>query len=340
MTHRQADTIAPPGANLRMSDWQERITHETAPAIRAEHALRYRIAAPLILAAGTWADLGCGNGVAASAALGQERPSHSVLVDVDERAVSHAATELGLPDARQLAGDLTDPTVLERIGDALQELPGDPVVTCFEVVEHLSTFLPLLEWSRAMTAERRCTFLISVPNDAFWSMRNPHHLTSWGEGAFEELRRLLPAEQTLLRQVALSGSALLDWDAAASRHSLEIQVGGDGTVATHFVAVFGPRHLEVSRSAEVVQADMLAQRRWERERESELARAQRAHQLVAEQQEELRERTVWFEEWRAYIHELEGKLNLPLSGASADELPERSPTAAEADPSASTEPSA
>jgi hypothetical protein len=69
-----------------------------------------------------------------------------------------------------------------------------------------------------------------------------------------------------------------------------------------------------------VQADMLAQRRWERTRESNLALAQRR---VLEQQRELEARNTWFEEWRSYIHELERELGKPLSGASPEELPDR-----------------
>jgi SAM-dependent methyltransferase len=317
-----------------MSDWQERITHDTAPAIRAEHALRYGTAAPLILASGTWADLGCGNGIAARAAFGQERPAHVVLLDVEQHVVATAARELDIPGARQLTGDLTDPATLERIGAALLELPGEPVITCFEVVEHLATFLPLLDWAGSLAREHRCTFLISVPNDAFWSMQNPHHLTSWGEGAFEELRRLLPADHTLLRQVALSGSALSDWESTLESHALDVAVGGDGTVATHFIAAFGPRHEQIRRSAVAVQTDMLAQRRWERERESDLALTQRQ---VIEQREELLKRTVWFEEWRKYIHELERELDRPLSGASEDELPEAADAGAP-DPATAAEP--
>jgi SAM-dependent methyltransferase len=302
-----------------MSDWQERITRETAPAIRAEHDLRYRIAAPLVLAGGPWADLGCGNGVAAAAALGPARPAHAVLVDVEEAVVERAGEELALPEATLIAGDLTNPGDLERIGAALGSFGGEPLITCFEVVEHLSTFLPLLEWSTSMARDHRTTFVLSVPNDAFWSIQNPYHLTSWGEGAFEELSRLLPADRTLLRQVALSGSALCDWQGAPDRHRLDVEVGGDGMIATHFIAAFGPRHREVRRSAMAVQTDMLEQRRWERERESDLALAQRQ---VIEQREELQKRTIWFEQWRTYIHELERELKRPLSGASEDELPE------------------
>jgi hypothetical protein len=317
-----------------MSDWQERITNETPPAIRAEHELRYRIAAPLILSHGSWADLGCGNGLAAAAAFGEARPASAVLVDVEEQAVERAARELGLPDAIQLAADLTDPDDLLRISEALLALEGQPVVTCFEVIEHLSSFVALLEWSSSLAREHAATFVMSVPNDAFWSIQNPHHLTAWGEGAFEELRGLLPAEQTLLRQVALSGSTLTSWHRERERHTLSVEVGGPEAVATHFIAAFGPRQHEVHREALAVQSEMLEQRRWERQRENDMALMQKVaseHEaevealdlIILEQGEELRKRTVWFEEWRGYIHELERGLGRPLSGVSPDQLPER-----------------
>lgn len=310
-----------------MSDWQERITRETAPAIRAEHDLRYRIVAPLVLAGGPWADLGCGNGVAAAAALGQSRPPHAVLVDVETSVVERASEELGLPDETLIVGDLTDPADLERVGAALRSFGGEPLITCFEVVEHLSTFLPLLEWAAAMVRDQGATFVLSVPNDAFWSIQNPHHLTSWGEGAFEELSRLLPPDRSLLRQVALSGSAIVDWEAGEERHGLDLVAGGVGTVATHFLAAFGPRHGQLRHDALVVQSNVLEQRRWERQRENDIAVMQQLNgdleDTIAKQREQLRERTVWFEEWRVYIHELERELGRDLSGVSADELPDR-----------------
>jgi SAM-dependent methyltransferase len=310
-----------------MSDWQERITHETAPAIRAEHELRYRISAPLILAGGPWVDLGCGNGLAAAAALGDARPAHAVLVDLDEQAVARAAGELGLPEASLLAGDLTDGQVLERIAGAVHELGDGAVVTCFEVVEHLSTFLPLLQWSVALAREHAATFVISVPNDAFWSIQNPHHLTAWSDGSFQELCGLLPAERTLMRQVALTGSALVEWDAAPARYEPAVDVGGEATIATHFIAAFGPRHREVWHGALAVQTDQLEQRRWERQRENDVALMQKLageHEAevdaldrkIIEQREQLRENTAAFDEWRVYIHELERELGRPLSGSA------------------------
>ena len=294
-----------------MSDWQERITRETAPAIRAEHELRYALVAPLIATSAVWADLGCGTGLAARAALGDRRPQHAVLVDLDEDAVAGAAAELAMPDARRLAADLTDPHALARIETELKALDGDRVVSCFEVVEHLRTFVPFIEWAGGLARAGAATFVLSVPNDAFWSIQNPYHAGSWGQGAFDELCRLLPAEHTLLRQVALTGSAVVDWDASAERHELAVQTGGEGTVATHFLAAFGPRHAELERAAVAVQTEMLEQRRWERQRESNLAAAEAE---LAELRAVVQRHAAEFTEWRTYIHELERQLGRPLSG--------------------------
>lgn len=290
-----------------MSHWQERITRETPSAILAEHELRYRLAAPLIGTAAVWVDLGCGNGLAPAAALADHRPARTVLVDLDPDAVARAAQELDVADAEQIAGDLTDPNVLDGIRRALLRCEGERVVTCFEVVEHLSTFLPLLEWAVTLACDETVTFILSVPNDAFWAIENPFHAARWSEGAFDELRRLLPSEQTLVRQVALTGSALVSWDDARELHRLSVDVGGRNTVATHFIAAFGPRHDELRREALAVPLEQHVQRRWERQRESNLA--------VAEARlEELDAMVAEREEWRAYIHELERELGRPLSG--------------------------
>jgi hypothetical protein len=313
-----------------MSDWQERITRETAPAIRAEHELRYRILAPLVGRSAVWADLGCGTGLAARAALGSSRPEHALLLDLDEDLVAGAAHELAIPDTRQLTGDLADPGDLERIGQTLLSIEGERIVSCFEVVEHLGTFVPLLEWAGSLASDGAATFVISVPNDAFWSIDNPYHLSSWGEGAFEELSRLLPAAHTLLRQVALTGSALVDWESTPAHHELSVEAGGDTCVPTHYIAAFGPLHGQLQHTALAVQADLVEQRRWERQRESNLAVAERMasecrealvsqERTIAEQREQLRENTAEFEAWRTYIHELERELGRPLSGASQEE---------------------
>jgi SAM-dependent methyltransferase len=310
-----------------MSDWQERITRETAPSIRVEHELRYRVAAPLIAGSAVWADLGCGNGLAAAAALNGSAAPKAILVDVEQAVVERAGEELGLTETKQLVADLTSGADLQTIADALLAVEGERAVTCFEVVEHLETFVPLIEWAGKLARDGAATFVLSVPNDAFWSIQNPHHRTSWGEGAFEELRRLLPERQTLLRQVALSGSALVGWDASETGYEMSARAGGEGTVPTHFLAAFGPRHEQVWSGALAAQTDMLAQRLWERQRESDLAilqaQTQKHDAVVKQLHDELAERNVWFEQWRTYIHELERELGRPLSGVSPEELPER-----------------
>ncbi len=57
---------------------------------------------------------------------------------------------------------------------------------------------------------------------------------------------------------------------------------------------------------------MVEQRRWERQRESDLAVLKSLIEQVDSLEGEMTE-------WRAYIHELEGRLGLPLSGTGGDD---------------------
>ncbi len=75
-------------------------------------------------------------------------------------------------------------------------------------------------------------------------------------------------------------------------------------VATHFLVAFGPGAERLGGAAEVADADLLEQRRWERQRESDLAHLQATEQWLRSE----------LEDWRGYIHELERQLGLPLSG--------------------------
>lgn len=279
-----------------MSDWQERITRETEPAIRAEHDLRYAVAAPLIVASQSWCDLGCGTGFAAGQALDGAFAGRAVLTDRDESAVTQARATVTANEVEGIVADLTDTADLDRLRAALLAGDGPRTATCFEVVEHLPTFLPLLELLLDLAAEHDTTVLLSVPNDAFWAIENPFHETMWSEGAFDELRSLLPADAVLAHQLALAGSAVRFGERAADR-----QVGvtlGDG-VATHFLAAFGPRAGDVASAVAVEQVDLDEQRAWVRQRESDL------RHLLAER-----------EDWRAYIHSLEDRLHLPRSGSA------------------------
>jgi 2-polyprenyl-3-methyl-5-hydroxy-6-metoxy-1,4-benzoquinol methylase len=297
-----------------MPTWQERITHDTEPAIRVEHDLRYRYAGAAIAGAKLWCDLGCGNGLAAAAARPEGFSGEILLVDVDADALQAAAGEI--EGARTLRADLSDPADVAKLAG---ELKGKgTVVTCFEVIEHLQTFVPLVEMLESL---KGATVILSVPNDAFWATENPHHRTMWGEGAFAELQSLLPEAHTVAPQIQLNGSAIAE--------------DGDGQVPTHFLASWGGAAPAGVR--DVVAADLDAQRDWVRRRESDLSFYKVAYEQVLREKDELtalvREHFARFDEWRAYIHDLERRLGLPLSGVSADQSPRELPAAPDDAPS-------
>jgi SAM-dependent methyltransferase len=276
-------------------EWQERLTRETHPTIRIEHELRYRLAAQLIGGSATWCDLGCGSGVASAAALGDARPERVVLVDLDADAVAEAAVELATNRAETLAIDLADDRAVTSLRDVLLRQGGGGAITCFEVVEHLRSFVPLLELLVELAGAHHYTVLLSVPNDAFGGIENPYHQTMWGEGAFEELRRMLPADHVVATQIPLAGSALVivgadDTDPA--------YVGRPDPVPSHFLVAFGPRAAELTPMAAVEMTDLAGQRLWERQRETTLA-------FHEDELAELRDYAI---EVRDYAHELERRL--------------------------------
>src|SRR5215212_5721019 len=222
-----------------MPDWQERITRETNPAVRVEHDLRYRLAEPLILGARTWADLGCGNGVAAADVVGGMYPGRAVLVDVEQRAVEEAAAAVGAADTVTVAADLTDRDALARVREAILAGEAPRAITCFEVVEHLTAFVPLVEMLSELAEAGEATVILSVPNDEFWALENPYHETAWGEGAFAELQSVLPDGAVVARQLQLQGSVVVPDDRRGdARATVEVHAGDE--VPTHFLAAIGP----------------------------------------------------------------------------------------------------
>ena len=286
-----------------MIDWQERITRETGATIRVEHRVRYALAAPLIARAPLWADLGCGNGIAAAEALKGNLPERIVLVDASEDALGQAPREFDV-EASTLRADLAASVDLERLRELLTSGSRDGgCLTAFEVVEHLADFAPLIELLVELADECDFTAVLSVPNDAFWAIENPYHLTRWGEGAFAELRSLLPEGHLVIRQHALQGSVTVVEGSEQERRTVSVEPAPT-PVATHFLVAFGPKAEQLGGTAEVADADLLEQRRWERQRESDLAHLKATeHWLRTE-----------LEDWRGYIHELERQLGLPLSG--------------------------
>src|SRR3954453_23397874 len=101
-----------------MTDWQERITQETSPATRAEHAVRYALAAPLIAEAELWVDLGSGSGLAASEELPGE-VKRVLLVDLDEEAAVEAARTIPAADASAHRADLGSEDDLAALREAI-----------------------------------------------------------------------------------------------------------------------------------------------------------------------------------------------------------------------------
>ncbi len=216
-------------------------------------------------------------------------------MDADPNAAAEAARAVPAGEAVAVVADLADDDGLAAVREALAGA-RDGVATCFEVIEHLERFTGVVELLVELAGERGFTVLLSVPNDAFWPVESPWHATMWGEGSFEELRRLLPAEHVVARQVPLQGSAIvLDGAPASAPGELAAR---DGAVPSHFIAAFGPRAGALTPSAAVTQADLAAQRRWERTREANLAFYE--------------DRIRWaqreFSEWRDYMNELEGQL--------------------------------
>lgn len=300
-----------------MPDWQERITRETAPSIRVEHELRYAAAAPVVHAGAAWCDLGCGTGLGAAAGLGVPYAGTALLVDADETAVEQARTTVAAQAVVPLTADLTSRADLARVRDELLAAAPDGrrSVTCFEVIEHLATFVPLVELLVELAGRHDTSVVASVPNDAFWSIENPHHATTWGEGAVAELRSLLPSDHVFAHQVALQGSALVRVG-ETNDEVASIRIG-EG-VPTHFLLAFGPGADTLATAPRVVQADLEQQRRWERQRESDL-------RVMEETTERLRQEVARVAEFRVYIHELEERLGLPRSGEAPAGAPDDAP---------------
>jgi SAM-dependent methyltransferase len=253
-----------------MADWQERITRDTKPSIRVEHDLRYAAAAPIVRASTAWCDLGCGAGVAAADALGDAPLGRVVLVDFDADALDQAGRDLSARETVRVQADLSADEGVASVRAALHGADAG-VITCFEVVEHLTTFVPLID-ALIELAAAGWTVVLSVPNDAFWALENPYHHTMWGEGAFDELRRLLPADAVVARQVPLDGSHLVV-EGAAPAATLDVPpvTPRADAVPSHFVVAFGPSATELHSRALTIPSDLDGRRTWERQRESTLA---------------------------------------------------------------------
>jgi SAM-dependent methyltransferase len=257
------------------TEHQERIDIHTDPRIVHEHVLRYRFALPALEESDVWLDLGCGRGLGAAEALaGAHRPARTLLVDRDDEALKAAREALGADVVDALRIDLSsEQEVAELEQLALRSLDGRRAcVTCFEVIEHLDDFVPLVGLLRRIAGAGEVTVVLSVPNDAFWSIHNPHHRTMWSGEAFDEFRMLLPDDAVLAHQYALAGSSVqpLGSSTEMRSHVLPIEIRESGT-PTHYLLAFGASAGRLQGVARLTQVDLDAQRAWERQREANLA---------------------------------------------------------------------
>ncbi|HPU38786.1 MAG TPA: hypothetical protein PLS63_04375 [Microthrixaceae bacterium] len=272
-----------------MTQWEERISGGSDVLLLAEHQVRYGWAKGPISSATTWCDLGCGTAAASSVALGDTLPDRVVLTDLELDALTEARRAFSPVDVDTVQVDLTSRSALDELTERIDG-DGPTVITCFEVIEHLPDFLPVVEWLSARAADG-ATVAISVPNDVFTSVKNPFHVTMWGSSTVEELRGLLPTDHVAAVQVALSGSAVTA--GAPVEGSLHVDDIG-AAIPLQYLFGFGTSAEDLSPNAAVLPTEVAAQRVWERQREvdnayfrSEAAQAAVLRERVAELEAEL-----------------------------------------------------
>ena len=262
---------------------------EPLPSLRVEHELRYRAAAPIIAGAAVWCDLGCGTGHAATGALG-DPVARALLVDRDAEAAAAAARRIPAGSAVPLEADLTSGADLARVRDSLLEVEGERVVTCFETLERLETFVPLLELLTALVADHATTIVLSVPDDEAGPVDGPRG-SVWSRGAFEELRRALPGEVVAARQATLAGSVVAPVD-ADGRAPVELALVAelDDRARTSLLVAAGPAAPRLAPVAAVDAVDAVAERAALRRREARLAHDDLAMRELEAEVQELRAR--------------------------------------------------
>ncbi len=251
--------------------FEEYVSSESLPSIRAEHEIRYRAAFATLACGASWCDLGCGTGVASAAALPDNFAGDVLLVDRASSLLEEAAGNLPRLRVTRLLADLAT-----RDGTALisEELAAPRwrqcTVTCFEVLEHLENVDPIISLFRELAFRGTCTVVLSVPNDAFTGVRNPYHLGKWGSSATEELAQLLPTPLVQARQLPLQGSYIVRADRPEREVPLSVRLD-PAAEPSHFLLAFGPHSHRLAENGVLLQNDIAAQRAWERQREADLA---------------------------------------------------------------------
>jgi hypothetical protein len=211
---------------------------DTDPAARVDRDARRHIAAGLAGDA-TWLDLRAAQGP--------------------------AGDDPGPDGATVITGDFSSEEQLEAVRDAAGE---GALVTVFDTIEHLPSFVGLVGLLTELAEHHGATIVLGVPNDAFGG-DNGAAATSWGEGAFAELRSALPPDHVVWHQLALRGTAVVP-AGHEGLHEGAVALTDDG-VPIAFLAAVGSRASALVPAVGVVQADLSAERAARRGAEAELA---------------------------------------------------------------------
>jgi hypothetical protein len=182
------------------------------------------------------------------------------------RVVRELAGDDAVIDGANLAGD---PPQAATLVAALREHQPAAVIACAGVLERIPDFVDVVEALVALSAESGATVVLTVPNHAFGIDGEAQPASAWGEGAVEELRRLLPGDHVVLHQVALRGAALVP-EGARARLDITVDMDAPSAAPVGFVIAFGPRAARLAPTADAGPADLGAERAHERARTAEL----------------------------------------------------------------------
>jgi hypothetical protein len=212
---------------------------DTDPAARVERDARRHVAAGLS-GRGAWVDLRAEDGPAAGDPPPEgATPLTSAFADDDDLAA-----------VRQAAGH-------------------GALVTVFATLEHLPSFAPLVQLLVGLAEEQEATVVVGVPNDAVGAGDLATRRTTWDEGAFAELRSMLPPDHAVWHQLALRGTAVVP-AGHEGLHEGAVALTDDAAPVA-FLAAFGPLAGELAPAVGVVQAEVAAERAALRAADAELA---------------------------------------------------------------------
>ena len=289
--------------------------HARDPARRSASSttLRYRLAAPLIRDERDVGRLGAATAWPPPTRSAATFAGRAILVDVDEAPSRPPRASSARDDASTLTADLNAPAEVERVRARADRRRRRRAPS--RASRSSSTCGRSSRSSRCSPSSPRTT-----TRPCFSASRT----TRSGRSRTRTTRRCgARARSTSCAACSRGHASLGAAGRAAARGSCPPATPATttptsprrpGRVPTHFLAAFGPRAAELGAHA--------ARRAGRPGRAAPLGAPARGLPRVLQASSTSRAaQPRWFEEWRAYIHDLEDRLGLPPSGASPDELP-------------------